>query len=69
MSNGTPVSAPTPLLLRSKEAAKALSISARKLWALTASKQIEVVRIDRSVRYSVESLNRFIASRKSRAGQ
>ena len=58
-----------PLLLRPKDAAKLLAISTRKLWGLTASHQIEVVRIDRSVRYSVESLNRFIESRKSGAGQ
>jgi hypothetical protein len=57
---------PPPLLLKPKEAAKALSISPRKLWALTASQQIEVVRIDRSIRYSVESLHRFIESRESR---
>ena len=66
MSNDTPVPAPCPRLLKPKEAAEALSISPRKLWALTASQQIEAVRIDRSVRYSVESLNRFIESRKSR---
>ncbi|MFH1110711.1 MAG: helix-turn-helix domain-containing protein [Planctomycetota bacterium] len=69
MSNGTPALTPPPLLLKPKEAAKVLSISPRKLWALTASQQIEVVRIDRSVRYSVESLNRFIESRKSGAAQ
>ncbi|MEK6677032.1 MAG: helix-turn-helix domain-containing protein [Planctomycetota bacterium] len=53
------------MLLNPKEAAKVLSISPRKLWALTASHEIGVVRIGRSVRYSVESLNRFIESRSS----
>ena len=66
MNAGTSVYDQPPLLLKPKEAAKALSLSPRKLWALTASQQIEVVRIDRSVRYSVESLYRFIESRKSR---
>ncbi len=60
---------PPPMLLKPRDAAKVLSISPRKLWALTASQQIEVVRIDRSVRYSLESLNRFVESRKSRVGQ
>ena len=60
------IGTPPPMLLKPRDAAKALSISPRKLWALTASQQIEVVRIDRSVRYSLESLNRFVESRKSR---
>ncbi len=66
MSSDCPTPVSPPLLLKPKDAAKVLSISPRKLWALTASQQIEVVRIDRSVRYSIESLNRFIESRKSR---
>ena len=69
MNNDSHVPAPPPMLLKPKDAAKALSISPRKLWALTDSHQIEVVRIDRSVRYSLESLNRFIESHKSRADQ
>lgn len=69
MSGDPSVTTKSPLLLKPKEAAKALSISSRKLWALTASRQIEVVRIDRSVRYSAESLNRFIESRRSRASR
>ena len=56
-------------LLKPIEAAKALSFSPRTLWALTASHEIGVVRIGSSVRYSVESLNRFIESRWSRGGQ
>jgi len=67
MNNGTLTPTTPPMLLKPKEAAKALALSPRKLWALTASHQIEVVKIDRSVRYSVESLNLFIESRKSRA--
>ncbi len=69
MNNNPAGSLSAQLLLKPKEAAKALSISPRKLWSLTASQQGEVVRIDRSVWYSLESLNRFIESRKSRAGQ
>lgn len=69
MSSGTSISTTPPLLLRPKDAAKLLAISPRKLWGLTASRRIEAVRIDRSVRYSLESLNRFVESRKSRAWQ
>jgi len=48
------------LLLTARQAADALSISDRKLWALTASKQIPHVRIGRSVRYPVDALREYI---------
>lgn len=48
------------LLLTAKEAAYSLSISERKLWELTDDGRIPYIRIDRSVRYSVEDLARWI---------
>ena len=58
MPNSTP---PTqPLLLTPAQAAKALAISPRKLWAMTASGEIPHVRIGRSVRYSLDDLHRWI---------
>ena len=48
------------LLLRPAEASKALSISPRKLWSLTASGDIPDIRIGRSVRYGAESLRTWI---------
>ena len=55
--------APT-LLLTAKQAAEALAISPRKLWSLTASGEISVVRLGRSVRYDRADLERFIESQK-----
>lgn len=56
-----------PRLLTPKQAAEALAISPRKLWGMTASGEISSVRLGRAVRYSVEDLQRFVASR-SREG-
>jgi excisionase family DNA binding protein len=51
----------TPLLLDAKQAAKALGISERTLWSLTAPRgPIRAIRIGRAVRYSVRELERFI---------
>lgn len=60
------VLAPLPRLLTSREAAKVLSISPRKLWSLTAGGEIPHVRIGRSVRYSMASLSEWIDSRTVR---
>ena len=46
MTNNTPV-----LLLTPCDAARALAISPRKLWAMRASGEIPFVRLGRSVRY------------------
>jgi excisionase family DNA binding protein len=54
-----------PLLLTPKEAAKALSISDRTLWALTDRGEIPVMRIGRSVRYDPRSLSRWIEENQS----
>ncbi len=57
--NKNHVTAPT-LLVDSREAAKALGISPRKLWELTAKDEIPHVRIGRSVRYAITHLQRWI---------
>lgn len=49
-------------LLKPAEAAELLSISERKLWSLANSGQVACVRIDRSVRYSVEALRDYVAA-------
>ncbi|TWT86588.1 Helix-turn-helix domain protein [Pseudobythopirellula maris] len=53
----------TPLLLTADQAAKALSISPRKLWSLTAGGEIPHVRIGRSVRYPADGLQAFVAAK------
>ena len=52
------------LLLKPAEAAKALAISARKLWSLTAGREIPHVPIGRAVRYDVSDLRAWIESKK-----
>ncbi|MEE2707788.1 MAG: helix-turn-helix domain-containing protein [Planctomycetota bacterium] len=60
-------STPTPaLLLTPKQAAESLSISPRKLWALTASGEIPHVRIGRCVRYDFADLQQWIADHRRR---
>ena len=50
-----------PLLLTPKEAARALAISPRTLWTLTASREIPCVRIRKNVRYQPADLAAFVA--------
>jgi len=66
-----PKPSPVRLLLQTREAAEALSISERTLWSLTAPRgSIPVVKIGRAVRYHVRDLEAFIADRKcQRAGE
>ena len=53
------------LLLTPKEAARSLGISERLLWGRSAPRgEIPVVRIGRSVRYSLDDLRSFIESQK-----
>ena len=52
------------LLVTAKEAAKMLSISARLLWSLTASREIPVVRIGRRTLYSPTDLQAWIDARR-----
>lgn len=54
------------MLLRPPEAARALGISARKLWGL---RSLPRVRIGRSVRYDVRDIQRFIEEQKEGSGQ
>lgn len=54
------------LLLTPKQAAEALAISPRKLWAMTAGGEIPNVRIgQRSVRYPIEDLRDYIDRQKT----
>ena len=52
----------TPLALRPRDAAKALGISPRKLWAMTFEEQpgLPYIRCGRLVRYPVADLQRWI---------
>jgi excisionase family DNA binding protein len=56
-----------PLLLTARQAAAALTVSERTLWALTKCGAISCIRIGRAVRYDPADLQAFIASRKSAA--
>ena len=58
MRNNT--SAQPALLLTPAEASLALKLSPRKLWALTASREIPHIRIGRCLRYPVGDLQRWI---------
>ncbi len=61
--DGVPTPA-TGLLLRSRDASRALAISERTLWALTQRGEIPCIRIGRSVRYSRADLEAYIAARR-----
>jgi len=52
------------LLLKPAEAAKAMAISERKLWSLTAGREIPCVRIGKAVRYSPDDLRAYIERQK-----
>ncbi len=69
MSNATLVPAPSPMLLKPRDAAKALAVSPRKLWSLTACGAVPCVRIDRAVRYDPADLRAYIDSLKGRAAR
>ena len=56
----------SPLLVKSREAARLLSISARKLRQLTNARELPSVKIGASVRYSLADLNRFIEARTTK---
>ena len=55
---------PEPLALRPREAAKALGISERTLWAMTARGEVPHFRIGRSVLYSVDSLREWLRAQQ-----
>jgi excisionase family DNA binding protein len=52
------------LLMRPRDAARALAISERKLWDLTMRNLIPCVRIGRAVRYSPLDLQAWIEAQK-----
>jgi predicted DNA-binding transcriptional regulator AlpA len=54
-----------PTLWTSREAAKALAISQRKLWDLTNRNIIPRVLIGRSVRYDPQDIRAYIDAQKS----
>ncbi|MGA2797776.1 MAG: helix-turn-helix domain-containing protein [Thermoguttaceae bacterium] len=51
------------LLLDPRAAAKVLSVSPRTLWSLTYNGEIQAVKIGRLVRYPIEALREFVATR------
>jgi excisionase family DNA binding protein len=59
----------TDCLLRPREAAEWLKISARSLWSLTQRGELPAVRIGRSVRYLLTDLQAYAESRKCGVGQ
>lgn len=58
----------TPMLLKSSEAAKLLSISERTLFTLTKDGTIPSVRLGRSVRYDVDMLRKLISDQQAGQG-
>jgi excisionase family DNA binding protein len=54
-----------PFLLKARDAAQRLAISERHLYQLTSSGQLPCVRIGKLVRYSVETLRKWIKDRES----
>jgi excisionase family DNA binding protein len=56
------------LSLRPHEAAKAIGVSARTLWALTKKGEVPHFRIGRSVLYPVESLRDWLQERAGGRG-
>ena len=59
--------AANPLLMTTREAARALSISERTLWSLTQRGEIPCVRLGRLVRYDRNDLVAAIEALKSRS--
>jgi hypothetical protein len=54
----------SPLAVDEQQAAAMLGISQRTLWEYRKSGEIPIVRIGRLVRFDVEDLKRFLASKK-----
>jgi len=54
----------SPRLMDSKSASRYLAISERKLWEMSKSNIIPVVRLGRAVRYDINDLNTFIRKAK-----
>jgi excisionase family DNA binding protein len=58
---------PPKLLISQRDAAKALSISERTLWAATKRGEIPYINVGARVLYSPAALAEWIAARQSRA--
>lgn len=58
-----------PLLVTQEEAARMMGISLRKIQALTTSRELPSLKIDRCRRYSVESIVNWIRTREAAEGQ
>ncbi|HUO06987.1 MAG TPA: helix-turn-helix domain-containing protein [Phycisphaerae bacterium] len=58
----TPAPTVPALALRAPEAAKALGISERTLWALTAANEVPHVRLGRTVLYPTADLTRWLTA-------
>ena len=56
---------PTLLLVTPREAARMLSVSPRHLWSLTQAGVVPCVKLGRSVRYDIASLQRAIEAAKA----
>ncbi len=56
--------APVKLLLTPRQAAAALQLSERTLWALTKRGEVRRLKINSSVRYDVKDLEAFIEAKK-----
>ena len=54
----------TTRLMTSRDAAKYLCISERKLWSMTQTREIPAVRLGRAVRYDLNDLDGFIQRAK-----
>lgn len=52
-------------LLTAEETAKLLTVSPRTVWALTKTGELPAIRIGRSVRYSRQDIDAFIAARRT----
>jgi excisionase family DNA binding protein len=63
MSVDTPTDPPTALALRPRQAAAALGISERTLWAWTKRGEIPHVRLGRMVLYPVAELRTWLSER------
>jgi len=56
------------LAVPAREAARMLSISERSLWAITSPRgDLPCVRVGRSVRYDIDALRRWLASKQEAA--
>lgn len=69
MNQETKVNDKGKMLLTGREAARALSISERTLWGLTATRDVPSIRIGRLVRYDPADLREWIEKRKAIASE